>query len=79
MIDKIAASEQYKTGLNKEQGENLAKFIYSVQAELAMKAWEKLTNVNPEGVKNFWSIEVAPGLNFGGYIAQVVGEDNSAE
>jgi hypothetical protein len=41
-----------------------------------MKAWEKLTNVNPGVVKLLWATEVAPGQNFGGYIAQIVGEES---
>jgi hypothetical protein len=73
MIDKIATSDEIKNGLTPSQTTNLAKFIYSVQAELAMKAWEKLTSVNPEVVKELWSTEVAKGLNFGGYIAEIVG------
>jgi len=65
--------------LTTEQVQNLAKFIYTIQAELAMKAWEKLTNVNPQVVKELWATDVAEGLNFGGYIAQIVGDnaDNS--
>ena len=74
MIDKIAASDELKEGLSSEQVTNLAKFIYTIQAELAMKAWEKLTNVNPQVVKELWSTDVAEGLNFGGYIAQIVGD-----
>jgi hypothetical protein len=79
MIDKLAASDEIKNGLTSEQVTNLAKFIYAIQAELAMKAWEKLTNVNPQVVKELWATDVAEGLNFGGYIAQIVGEsaDNS--
>ena len=68
-------SEYVKNGLTKEQTKNLAQFIYSIQAELAMKAWEKLTTANHDVVKELWSTEVAEGLNFGGYIAQIVGED----
>jgi len=74
MIDKLAASEELKNGLSTEQIANLAKFIYSIQAELAMKAWEKLTNVNPQVVKELWATDVAEGLNFGGYVAQIVGD-----
>ena len=79
MIDKLAVSDEIKNGLTSEQVTNLAKFIYAIQAELAMKAWEKLTNVNPQVVKELWATDVAEGLNFGGYIAQIVGEsaDNS--
>ena len=79
MIDKLAASEEIKSGLTTEEVQNLAKFIYTIQAELAMKAWEKLTNVNPQVVKELWATDVAEGLNFGGYIAQIVGDnaDNS--
>jgi len=79
MIDKLASSDEIKAGLTTEQVENLAKFIYSIQAELAMKAWEKLTNVNPQVVKELWATDVAEGINFGGYIAQIVGDnaDNS--
>ena len=53
---------------------NLAKFIYTIQAELAMKAWEKFTAVNPQVVKELWSTDVTDKLNFGGYIAQIVGD-----
>ena len=75
LIDKVAASKQIKNGLTKGEAKNLALFIHGIQAELAMKAWEKLTNVNPGVVKLLWATEVAPGQNFGGYIAQIVGED----
>jgi len=75
MIDKISASEYLTNGLDAKQTENLAKFIYSIQAELAMKAWEKFTNVNPEVVKALWKVNVAKGLNFGGYIAKVIGTE----
>ena len=75
MIDKIAASDEMKDGLSDEQVVNLAKFIYSIQAELAMKAWEKFTNVNHEVVKQLWATPVTDKLNFGGYIAQIVGDD----
>ena len=74
MIDKLAASELVKAGLDSEQVSNLANFIYSIQAELAMKAWEKLTNVNPQVVKELWGTQVTKKLNFGGYIAQIVGD-----
>jgi len=74
MIDKLAAREELKNGLSTEQVANLANFIYSIQAELAMKAWEKLTNVNPQVVKELWATDVAEGLNFGGYVAQIVGD-----
>jgi hypothetical protein len=74
MIDKLAASEELKSGLSTEQITHLAKFIYSIQAELAMKAWEKLTNVSPDVVKQLWSTDVAENLNFGGYVAQIVGD-----
>ena len=79
MIDKLAGSDEIKNGLNTDEVENLAKFIYAIQAELAMKAWEKLTGVNPQVVKELWATDVAPGLNFGGYVAQIVGDsaDNS--
>ena len=79
MIDKLAGSDEIKNGLNNDEVENLAKFIYTIQAELAMKAWEKLTGVNPQVVKELWATDVAPGLNFGGYVAQIVGDsaDNS--
>ena len=73
MIDKIAGSEEIKNGLDKDQAKNLAMFVYNIQAELAMKAWEKFTAVNPEVVKQLWATEVATGLNFGGYIAEIVG------
>ena len=75
LIDKIAASKQIAAGLTELEAKNLAKFIYGVQAELAMKAWEKLTNVNPDVVKMLWATEIKPGQNFGGYIAEIVGED----
>ena len=76
MIDKLAQSDELKNGLNKKQSKNLAMFVYNIQAELAMKAWEKFTSVNPEVVKELWSTEVAKGLNFGGYIAEIVGGAN---
>jgi len=75
MIDKIAQSEQIKNGLDTDQAKHLAMFVYTIQAELAMKAWEKFTAVNPEVVKQLWATEVSKGLNFGGYIAEIVGGD----
>ena len=76
MIDKIAQSEQIKNGLDTDQAKHLAMFVYTIQAELAMKAWEKFTAINPEVVKQLWATEVAKGLNFGGYIAEIVGGDS---
>lgn len=74
MIDKLASSELVKNGLDSEQIQNLATFIYTIQAELAMKAWEKLTSTNPDVVKELWGVPVTEKLNFGGYIAQIVGD-----
>ena len=84
MIDKIAACDKIiNNKLNEKEVENLAKFLYTIQAELAMKAWEKLTAAGKqegaETVKKFWKIEVAPGVNFGGYIAQIVGDEATEE
>ena len=73
MIDKLADSEKIKKGLDEDEILNLAKFIYNIQAELAMKAWEKITKQNSNVVKTMWGIEVEPGTTFGNYIAQVVG------
>jgi len=72
MIDKLAISDQIKDGLTETQATNLAKFIYTIQAELAMKAWEKLTNANPEVVKMLWETEVEKGKDFGEYIREIV-------
>ena len=84
MIDKIASCDKLiNNKLNQKEVENLAKFLYNIQAELAMKAWEKLTAAGiqegAETVKKFWRVEVAPGVNFGGYIAQIVGEEADGE
>ena len=76
MIDKLAGSDELKNGLDKSQAKHLAMFVYTIQAELAMKDWEKFTAVNPEVVKQLWATEVAKGLNFGGYIAEIVGGNN---
>ena len=73
MIDKIATDETVKKGLDKTQIKNLAMFVHAIQAELAMKAWEKLTKLNPEVVKAMWEVAVDGDKTFGHYIREVVG------
>tara|TARA_R110002060_G_scaffold71702_1_gene80326 strand:- start:1346 stop:2515 length:1170 start_codon:yes stop_codon:yes gene_type:complete len=73
MIDKLADCEKIKEGLTDSEILNLAKFIHTIQAELAMKAWEKITKLNPDVVKTMWGVNVTPELTFGNYIASVVG------
>ena len=65
MIDKLAEHKMLTETLDATQVANLAKFCYAIQAELAMKAWEKLTKANDEAVKAMWSIEVDEGKTFG--------------
>ena len=79
MIDKIAESEIIKNGLDEDQVKNLAKFVHSIQAELAMKAWEKITKINPEVVKGMWEVEVDSDKTFGHYIREVVGVGEEKE
>ena len=73
MIDKLADSEKIKNGLDDDEIMNLAKFIYNIQAELAMKAWEKVTKLNSDVVKTMWGVDVDGTTTFGNYIASVVG------
>ena len=73
MIDKIADHKLLKEKLDASQVANLAKFCYMIQAELAMKAWEKITKANDSAVKDMWAVEVDTGKTFGQYIAEVVG------
>jgi hypothetical protein len=73
MIDKLADSEKIKEGLTSQEILNLAKFIHTIQAELAMKAWEKITKLNSDVVKTMWGVDVTSELTFGNYIASVVG------
>ena len=73
MIDKLADSEKIKEGLSDSEILNLAKFIHTIQAELAMKAWERITKLNSDVVKIMWGVDVTPEITFGNYIASVVG------
>ena len=73
MIDKLADHKLMQDILTATQIANLANFCYNIQAELAMKAWEKITKVNDSAVKAMWSVEVDTGKTFGQYIAEVVG------
>jgi len=80
MVDKIATDEKIKNGLNKEQIKNLAIFCHAIQAELVMKAWEKLTKVSPDVVKVMWNVKVNGDETFGHYLRGVIGvgvEDES--
>ena len=75
MIDKIAESEIFKEELASERVENLARFVYGISAELAMKAWERLTLANPDNVTSMWEVIVDEDENttFGNYIAKIAG------
>ena len=75
MIDKIADSEIFKEELASERVENLARFVYGISAELAMKAWERLTLANPDNVTSMWEVIVDEDENttFGNYIAKIAG------
>ena len=75
MLEKVAESDEIKKDLDATQLANLAKFLYAIQAELVMKAWEKLTRANAETVKKLWVVEVEPGKTFGYFIAEIVGDD----
>jgi hypothetical protein len=75
LIDKIADSDEFKDNMSDERSHNLAKFIYGISAELAMKAWEKFTLANPDSVTSMWEKIVDPeeNLTFGNYIAKIAG------
>jgi len=44
-----------------------------------MKAWEKITKINPEVVKGMWEVEVDSDKTFGHYIREVVGVGEEKE
>lgn len=73
MIDKIADSDLYKKDVTDKQIENVAKFVYSMSPELAMKAWEALTRSNGDAVAKMWGIKVNDEMSFGSYIKDIVG------
>jgi len=72
MVDKLVASDFLKNGLTNDQMLNVGKFIYNISAELAMKAWEKVTDTDAEAVVKLWEKEVEPGVAFGAYIGKIV-------
>lgn len=75
LIDKIADSDEFKDNMSDERSHNLAKFVYNISAELAMKAWEKFTLVNPDSVTSMWEkvVDTEESLTFGNYIAKIAG------
>ena len=75
LIDKIADSDEFKNKMDDERSHNLAKFVYNISAELAMKAWEKFTLVNPDSVTSMWEkvVDTQENLTFGNYIAKIAG------
>ena len=75
LIDKIADSDEFKDNMSDERSHNLAKFVYNISAELAMKAWEKFTLVNPDSVTSMWEkiVDTEENLTFGNYIAKIAG------
>jgi hypothetical protein len=73
MIDKIADSDLYKKDVTDEQIENVAKFVYGMSPELAMKAWEALTRSNGDAVAKMWGIKINDEMSFGSYIKDIVG------
>jgi len=76
LIDKISASTEFKENMTDTRNGHLARFVYTISAELAMKAWEKLTLINPESITAMWEKEVdEKGLTFGNYIAKIAGND----
>tara|TARA_Y100000310_G_scaffold305107_1_gene344929 strand:+ start:3277 stop:4425 length:1149 start_codon:yes stop_codon:yes gene_type:complete len=79
LIDKIADSKEFKENMSDERNLNLARFIHGISAELAMKAWERFTLVNPDSITAMWEKEInEDGLTFGNYIAKIAG-NNSEE
>jgi hypothetical protein len=77
MVDKLVASDQLKNGLNDEQMLNVGKFIYNISGELAMKAWEKVTDTDAEAVVKLWEKEVEEGVAFGAYIGEIIMADKT--
>jgi hypothetical protein len=75
LIDKIADSDEFKENMSEERSHNLAKFVYGISAELAMKAWEKFTLANPDSVTSMWEkiVDTKENLTFGNYIAKIAG------
>ena len=75
LIDKIADSDEFKDNMSDERSHNLAKFVYNISAELAMKAWERFTLVNPDSVTSMWEkvVDTEENLTFGNYIAKIAG------
>ena len=75
LIDKIADSDEFKDNMSDERSHNLAKFVYNISAELAMKAWEKFTLVNPDSVTSMWEkvVDTEENLTFGNYSAKIAG------
>ena len=67
-------SEEFKENMSDERNLNLARFIHGISAELAMKAWERFTLVNPDSITAMWEKEInEDGLTFGNYIAKIAG------
>lgn len=73
LIDKIADSSHFTEGMTEERTTNLARFVHSISAELAMKAWERFTLANPDAVTSMWEQKVDGELTFGNYIAKIAG------
>ena len=80
LIDKIAASDEYKNNMDEVRAKNLACFVHGISAELAMKAWECLTLSNQQIIPVMWDkiVDEESGLTFGNYIAKIAGDITEA-
>ena len=74
MLDKLAASDEFKASLDDKQLQNIANFVGNISPELAMKGWEALTRANGDAIAKMWSVELEDGKTFGNYIKEIVGQ-----
>ena len=74
MLDKLAASDEFKAPLDEKQLQNIANFVGNISPELAMKGWEALTRANGDAIAKMWSVELDDGKTFGNYIKEIVGQ-----
>ena len=74
MLDKLAASDEFKAPLDEKQLQNIANFVGNISPELAMKGWEALTRANGDAIAKMWSVELEDGKTFGNYIKEIVGQ-----
>ena len=74
LIDKFELHELFKKELSKDQLDNLARYVFLVPPELAMKIWEVCTRLQPKNGLALHKSNV-DGKSVGKYLAEINGAE----